>query len=981
MQSPAIRLRFITELPLQFTDSKSASIHSREQFWFAFGSVDYLECTALSSLDQIHNEQRENDGGTPLKDDASLASNSNLILVPSVFKLVTHSPRQPDDWKQLAVSHEQKVAATWDILGGEKYQFSAIIRLTLSSIILDHAKTIPNILARLTGAEERISTRLGEVDFKNATVWATMGGPELVVILPLPSDEDFSRVFEFVKWLRELHGPDIGETECVENHAFASVQANFFYRTAAALLSSKTDKPTEGEPKKPRHKYLCRVTVGAGHEVEFVKRALGTTPRSGTYFTVSYRSIVIELSSIDEVIKVIRDGGYKKRTLDEKEFYERRPYFIGIRTSILFEWDEAVAEELKFQDKIPGLNFSPELETLLEEFSQSIRHFSKFLHTSQAEELLHIHRTIVSACRRNDRAIAIRDLFPFIKQLGVCLNSHHWDIYLSKPETKYEVVILEDLALLIRHLWKAIRTRIDQRIQPIDPTFSSSLELGASKLLNASTVAAWIGWEMLRDQGVPGAVCGSQLFGACVATGNRGRVFGTTVFPEFLMDAKKSSNHDANALHAPLVLIEVSGNALFKTHLAVAHFLHEIAEFCEWENQPSATPARECINQWVNEVALECILQETLTGEGDLDTERSDAVWTIRYLISQGARTSPEIGAKLQADKQLGSGEAIEEVFGVIQRDCSPAILFSKLLTWFDIGAKADKNLRDRYFVEHKQTPEKKESTFPTIVSAVQRFDLHEDVLDRPAPAAQLKEIEKVIKDVVADTGAFYALNRILGDEEDVKKKQSRVAMMFGSMLTSLLDLFPSANPERLEAAVSMVIRWAIQHFAVSNGSMNEPEWKHLEKLVGSVLYASGFAHSETLWSKVRPFATFVSKWQHPTVVDEVGQPIGGELVSSPLSGVFKSLPIRLRDLSPYGRNGRPMKQDSQAENDPNIKLLCDAIRKTWGVAAEAFELQVANKEHDKSEFERQLFFERLVLAYCLWAKSQIFCVTQMMAN
>ncbi len=190
-----------------------------------------------------------------------------------------------------------------------------------------------------------------------------------------------------------------------------------------------------------------------------------------------------------------------------------------------------------------------------------------------------------------------------------------WGKYLeSKGKASDLKGAMRDFNRLTDHLWRALQNRTEYRIPTRDPTVPTTLEYGASKLVNAYTVATWLASELVLNstkQFAPRSNdCGSERFGVCVSVNSTGRVSCEEVFSELRreleleMSVSEGSDETSSEIchlsqrrnsewNFPLLLLTISGPAIFRPEITLTHCLHEVAEFGEWYRLPQTTILHE----------------------------------------------------------------------------------------------------------------------------------------------------------------------------------------------------------------------------------------------------------------------------------------------------------------------------------------------------------------------------------------------------
>ena len=251
-----------------------------------------------------------------------------------------------------------------------------------------------------------------------------------------------------------------------------------------------------------------------------------------------------------------------------------------------------------------------------------------FLSQEQQREFFNIIGTFRSCFLHHELASAARDLVPFFRQLSLACkseNHHHWSSYLTSSDPEF---FASEISRLLLHLNRAVRNRLEHRSGHADPTIPHTLVHGASKLVGAYSGIYWFCSEFFGHDSSQSAnpsmqadrkeYCYADNLSVCVAAGNEGRISCEEVFLDFRLwveraTGKPLSSSGEDEWTGRLLLLDVSGNSLFRPAFCLVHCLHEVAEFSDWLQSERTSLLRVRVNAWV--------LQEMLHFLGNLALE------------------------------------------------------------------------------------------------------------------------------------------------------------------------------------------------------------------------------------------------------------------------------------------------------------------------------------------------------------------------
>ena len=596
-----LQLHFRRELALQFPNHGNTGLDSEylEGQIHVLGSMDYLKVKDLPRLsDVLKNET--------IALPESLGGASDLILI---------SPNDDAD----------SIDETVQSCGSENFVY--LTRISISSIVFDlttdwngATQVLKKSLQVLDRAKQSACESLtrhskfeniseDEFDACRMKAWFTLGGPDIVCLAFPKSARHIGLLNTYTNVLRsessEAFFKDdfVPHREQLEGHAFSSVQSNFIYRDHPDAVTIASSSEFKSDEKVIGICYPSRMSVGPGHESAVLQRIESALGRKINHsaLCMGHRSILFRFEHLCEVMEGItaasrpRIGGTTARSIE----------VTAVRTTVAF--GRSIFECVDCNNhQVPSL--SEDLTRLLKKIEEQFKRFSREnLGRSQSHELQLIFQSFKTAFCRNDKASGVRDLLPFFDQLSRAMSikeEENWQQLFQKCDGDS---ISIEFSSLFRHAWRSIRNRVEHRSEPLDPAFPNTIEYGASKLVNAYTVAAWVASSVLfhdPEQSAAKCVpCGSEQFAVAVCAGNEGLVkvansfSGLASFQRRSVVARKFGNWNA-----PLLLLSVSGPALFYPELAFALCIHEVAEFSNWTELPQWKTLNVSMNRWLFEM-------------------------------------------------------------------------------------------------------------------------------------------------------------------------------------------------------------------------------------------------------------------------------------------------------------------------------------------------------------------------------------------
>ena len=335
----------------------------------------------------------------------------------------------------------------------------------------------------------------------------------------------------------------------------------------------------------------------------------------------------------------------------------RHTDIISLRTTVVSRMRLGIQENAHVHaPRTPRL--APDLTDKLADIRKGATEFSEeFLTTAQSNELTKLLNAFEYGFRKSDQASGLRDLIPFFDQFSRAVGNPNF----SRVEAMYsrwsEDRINHEYQVTLQHMWRCIRNRIELRGEPLDPSFPNTIEFGASKIVNAYTVAAWIASYVLfhdEDALIERTDCANDRFAAAVTAGVAGRVNVLAPFQAMYLDPAIDEVLVAsvtNSWNAPMLLLSISGPALFCPELTFVLCLHEIAEFSDFLRLDHFSGVNATINEWIFDTFIATIWGE-ITTESSLDVDSAAAFLRLVLFVPEDHGVAKDVIEKLENEER-----------------------------------------------------------------------------------------------------------------------------------------------------------------------------------------------------------------------------------------------------------------------------------------------------------------------------------------
>ncbi len=838
-----------------------------------------------------------------------------------------------------------------------------VVQLSVSSVTFNAFTTYDELLIAMTKIESKVATLLqAEQEWlPKSDVYWTLGSQDFVALLAISNEGQIPSAMGVVQLLRQILFVDVfGDLDSPKHHVFAGVNAQFAFKT------SYTDELHNRSPADSTIFLRSNVTISPGHEEEYLGDSSLQLSWNSASLTVSFSTIAEYSKWLDN--NCLNVNGHRKQDIG------------NTYGEILFSKD-VLTTASRNDSSHDQIDLNDHIKKLRNEIRNGVISFtSRSVGPSQGIEIQKTIDAICAALGRNECLGAVRDLLPFLRRLSECLGSDRWANYLLCDSYSSQRVS-QDLTRLTEHSWIAIRNRIESKSDHFDPMYSSSLNNGCVKLMNAYTVAAWLCWDVLSratnadPRKLENVSCDAENFAACVCAGSSGRVECEKVFDEFISIAKPNDSS------TPLLLLSISGPVLFRPEAAIAHCLHEMAEFSMWIEQavgpPSLHELRGEISKFISWIVEGYVFDLIL---------HSESVFLKNHILQEEGRTN--VTKLLQYAVIAEHNQTVGELFESII--CSDPwekaqTVFKQIIASTPLDDVEELLMRswlgmanNEKFGLMKRLGGLNASHFDSLqqeLNGVLRASTARQTTEAPSERFTIASFRRrcevfvtIVREAFADFGMVLAISRMLKETNGIGKSillTSHINYMFAALIESLYAWLPSAA---IEIALKTILpRWATLHRA-TRPTTPYLAWRGLFEM-DFVRYCVDFSRAVPNPPSSEYYTTFAR-----SILDE-----------SEMYCVFNRVVKHDSDL-PHNRIEPHEESDNTSLFDIFglwlSKQLTDGVEKTtWWPAdgtpqhkllsefLSTWNLAVVDAENSTSSIETSHARTRLVLSF--WAKSQ----------
>lgn len=846
-----------------------------------------------------------------------------------------------------------------------------IIRLHISSLAFDAVPTLADA--------ESICTHRGEELFQNLldetrkvtghdfsiSLWATLGGPDLVCLAFPRSPRDLSFLNVFVCLARSRSVIELAPTAKNIGHAFCGVQANLLFQFGTGLHENVfSDSFASAEADLGLH-YPCRLTVGPGHEQEvlsriddwFRKKELDRSPLRSALMCWGHRSIQVVFSELRQLVSCIQAANG-----NDGEGNDAHAHAIhAVRTTVAMGEPSFALLEGAFSHPPQMPQLSPELTTLLESIGERLGRFGRnYLGEAHRQELERIFHTFKTAFRRNDRAGAVRDLLPFFDQFARSVSTDAWSqLYDGTVDAE---IVASEIDIAFSYIWRALRNRTEHRGEPLDPAFPTTIANGTDNIVNAYSVASWVACSVLvGNQNIPDDEgCAKDRFALSICTGTDGVVTLMSLFSTVFASRVIEANNDGE-WNAPLYLLRISGPVLYLPEIAFALTLHEMAEFSNW----TRLPPHAVVNETVNQVAIEdfCarVTEQVTRCEGEEIREASNLIRISIELLAleQGASNTETDFMMSSLVRQLSDAANAEpldlvrtgELERFLLRKSRPTDYLRGLQSRFDQITR--RTIKTAVLLQEEETVNDQnlnERAIPCWAEYLLRDS--ETSIDFATVRRQHETFSISMRETISDVAMTSALAHLLNLEKHQMTNQ------LNYLFVKLIECSVYSNRRQLKQYVGgLVVRWALQLLCFHDPEdvkeflrVNiEPHQEAITSAMNKGLATTGIGQAD----EFRFFEWLEEDWTN--FVSQCGGCI------SSVVGYEPAICARLRDAV------EAIDGFADFEDHPAISSIVADFESLWNVAVKSD----SQRPEDGDDLERI----RYNFTQKMWAKAQKFRV------
>ncbi|MDB5340355.1 MAG: hypothetical protein JWN70_5974 [Planctomycetaceae bacterium] len=477
----------------------------------------------------------------------------------------------------------------------------------------------------------------------------------------------------------------------------------------------------------------------------------------------------------------------------------------------------------------------------LREISDTLRSWSQeFLSESQRQEFLNTVHTFQNCFVHHELASAARDLVPFFRQLSFACDPSmfdHWHNYRKQVNIES---FSREVSALIAHLHQAVRNRLEHRSKSSDPTNPHTLEHGACKLVNAYSAMYWFVSELFSrttnfdpDKNPRARAydryCTANQLAVAVASGHQGRISCREIFSGFREYWEKllSEQPPAGVVRvritdslpkprqwsARLLLLEVSGKALFRPEICLVHCCHEVAELSDWLTTAQTVLLRLRLNAWILHYFIEMLCQ--------LVRQKINKAGPEREFAAAAHAAGPGRSTTSTAPRHVDEKNAIITQLNEFLDEHLAAMLFGSP----SLGRSHIENEHPvefceevtRRMVEHLPDSQTWRTVAPNGAIPLLMREVREVVVE-PEFQDKGSSMSSLVREISADIGMWCALDHLASEGLPFKRTVSTrlldVHRTFSNVVQAHVER--CANKITEQEADLFLLRWSLQAAAVA---------------------------------------------------------------------------------------------------------------------------------------------------------------------
>lgn len=671
-------------------------------------------------------------------------------------------------------------------------------------------------------------------------LFRSLGSSDLVVVSLPRNPDELRSVHRLIQKARTMELKDIRPTgvpsEGCRGHACALVEPILAFRSEAKAVFQDPEFQKAEESVGLFLRFAIRVDCGHEHAV------VADLVANGAVEVAAHPSSKAPLVAwAPHTIHGSFRHLYDFVSLLEKRWYSpawREANLIETVTTLFFSEDR-FGEPATPADHPKAWKLSKAVVDELQTIRKALLDFGgAFLGHAQSTELMAIFGSYESCFYRHEFVGSSRDLLPFFRQLAKMFScTELWKRYLDtsvaegEGRNRRQDRFHMQMQMLLSHLARAVRNRMEHRSFLVNPFLPTTLEHGACKLVSAYTVVFWLCSEMFRRENAKNRpdFCDTDYFAACLCAGSEGRVIcqelfrGFRNFVENERGGRLLSEIAEQDWTARMLLLEISGKSLLRPELCLVHCMHEVAELSEWIRLRRCDRLRFLLNQWIlkefvqnaRKLTLEAAKKSRATSGAQADeADKSDEL-LISWCVA--SYWKPEL---LKAD--FTTREEAEEAVAQVIEDLARRLPPVQLLMVVRAATIERRFPKDP---DEVLPPSLKFGTASPVPGFTQQLSNERFI-------RAIDALTDLLPEIVGDIGMWSAFDHLMsirpGASRDSKQRFEDVCRVYESLLMAVSE---SRGPERSRSRVEEVIlhRWAIQAAAVLQGQPHVP--RILERL------------------------------------------------------------------------------------------------------------------------------------------------------
>lgn len=477
--------------------------------------------------------------------------------------------------------------------------FQLWIQMQLSAVTVDFMKRTPTDACSnnqdivhfkcLSNGVDQIGCHIQSILDKSnyaglhAVLYRSMGSHEFNAELSFSKECDFSAVFKLLQELKAVEFLDVKPAvkNLKNHHVFGRVNALITFNRKKIPHSTEKRNPS------PNYKIIQHIRISPGHDDEALR--LSNSKKYPTWIGAESKNLIVEFQ-----------GGFNEYVaIMENQLTDEIQNTGSVYSQFLFR--QPIQEDRPSKADALNKEHAPIavgafLKDLMVSTRKKLREIEakKSFGEVQITEFNVLLNVAIQGLLRNDKQLFLLDLVPYILAIPDYLIGYQQLSERGKLTSPERLRYLKAIDRSIGLLRRAVRNRIEEMSQSVDPMSLSNRSFVSPKLMAAYSICARVAWSFLFD-----ALADKENCHACAFVGPLGRV----VVEEPLMGLREKIQteiekgiassgssrgsftkeaEDVNPL-PHLLFYDLSGPLLLRPEAVFLSTIHELAEHLEWK--------------------------------------------------------------------------------------------------------------------------------------------------------------------------------------------------------------------------------------------------------------------------------------------------------------------------------------------------------------------------------------------------------------